>query len=203
MRPAKDNPFGAQRLAALSFRGETTGSLAARFERLGRRAAIVGPHGSGKSTLLRHLLERLAADGYDLRSVTLQAGERWLSREQRRLLFSRLGPRTVLALDGAEQLSRLAWRELSWRSRRAAGFLVTSHREGLLPTLFTCATTPELLAQLAGELTGEEPSQDLCSELFARHRGNLHDAFRELYDRWAGLPTPPAARRAGRPPANR
>jgi energy-coupling factor transporter ATP-binding protein EcfA2 len=185
LRRAKDNPFAAQRLAGLAFRGETVEELAARCERLGRRVAIVGPHGSGKSTLLRQVQARLAS-GYEIRAVTLHAGERWLSRPQRRLLFSRLGPQRLVVVDGAEQLSALAWRELSWRSRRAAGLVVTAHREGLLPTLTTCATTPELLAGLVRELTGEELPEPLCAELFARHRGNLHDVFWELYDRWAG-----------------
>lgn len=186
MRRAKDNPFSAQRLAGLKFRGEALETLAGRLEPMGRRAAVVGPHGSGKSTLLRGLLARLAAEGYDVRAVFLHLGDRWLKRNDRRLLFSRLGPQTVLAVDGAEQLSTLAWRELSLRSRRAAGLLVTSHREGLLPTLYVCDTTPELLAELARELTGEELPEAQIAELFSRHGGNLHDVFWELYDGWAG-----------------
>lgn len=159
------------------------------LQRLSLRAAIVGPHGSGKSTLLRGLLARLAGE-YEIRAVSLHAGDRWLTRNDRSLLFSRGGPRTVLAVDGAEQLSALAWRELSLRSRRAAGLVVTFHREGLVPTLHACATTPELLAELARELAGEEVPLPLCMELHTRHGGNLHDVFWELYDRWAGRPYP-------------
>jgi len=46
--------------------------------------------------------------------------------------------------------------------------------------LLECRTTPELLAALVRELTGEERG---TGELFARHGGNLRLAFWEMYDR--------------------
>ena len=72
---------------------------------------------------------------------------------------------------------------MRFRTRRAGGLVITSHRPGLLPTLFECETSPELLAGIVGELAGSEVE---AGELWARHRGNVRDALRELYDQWAG-----------------
>ena len=80
---ACENPFRVQRLAGLAYRleGTTWEALLARWDALGRRAALVGPEGRGKSTLLAELGERLAErDGMRLRAVVLRRGERRLQR---------------------------------------------------------------------------------------------------------------------------
>lgn len=191
---ARDNPFGAQRLLALRYRlsGLTWEDLLARLAALGYRAALVGPHGHGKTTLLEELAVRLEGRGFRLRSATLHDGERRLGADQERTLFADLTRRDCLLLDGAEQLNPLSWRRAERRSRAAGGFIVTSHRAGLLPTLVECRTTPELLGDLVRELVGDgaaggHPSSlaELCAQLFTRHGGNLRDVLRELYDRWA------------------
>jgi hypothetical protein len=41
------------------------------------------------------------------------------------------------------------------------------------------------LADLLQQLLGEEAGGLSPEELHARHRGNLRDVLRELYDRWA------------------
>jgi hypothetical protein len=66
---------------------------------------------------------------------------------------------------------------------------VTSHRPDLLPTLHECRTTPELFEAIATELGGEKALQ-AASGLFVRHRGNLRDALRELYDVYANVANP-------------
>ena len=140
------------------------------------RAALVGPHGHGKTTLLEELAPRLTARGFRVRTVTLR-------QEERRVDWKRLrglGPDDILFLDGIELLDRLAWLRVRFRCRRAGGLIITSHRPGRLPTLLECGTTPELLAGLVRELTGEELD---TGELFARHGGNLRLVFWNLYDR--------------------
>jgi hypothetical protein len=173
----------------------TWDDLLARLAALGGRAALVGPHGHGKTTLLEDLGSRLEARGFRLRLVTLHEGDRRLAPHQERLFFTGLTAADCLLLDGAEQLGRLAWRSVERRSRAAGGLVVTSHRAGLLPTLLECRTTPELLAdlvlQLLGPAAGESgESGPSPEELYARHRGNLRDALRELYDVWAAQGTP-------------
>jgi sugar phosphate isomerase/epimerase len=187
---ARDNPFTVQRIHALSYRleGTTWEALLERLEALGFRAALVGPHGHGKSTLLKEIAARLETRGLRVRKVLLHEGDRWLTREQRRTLLQGVTPRDLVLLDGAEQLCRPAWLHLQWRSRRAAGLLVTSHRPGLLPTLHECRTGPALLAALVGELLGKKGEEIQVEELFTRHRGNVREALRELYDLQAATP---------------
>ncbi len=183
----RDNPFAVQRVLKVRFRLPETLSwedLLDRFATLRRRGAIVGPHGHGKTTLLEDLAPRLEAHGFQVRTISLREAHPRLDQEDRTVVRS-LGPRDVLFLDGAEQLGWLSWMEVRLRTRQAGGLVITSHRPGLLPTLFECETTPELLAGIVSELLdgGEEPEVE---ELHARHRGNVRDALRELYDRWAG-----------------
>jgi len=161
--------------------------LLARLAAFGHRAALVGPHGHGKTTLLEDLAARLEGRGFRLRAVTLHEGDRRLTTDQERNFLADLTPRDCLLLDGAEQLSPRSWRRLEQGSRAAGGLVVTSHRAGLLPTLLECRTTPELLAGLIQELLGPDAngSRPTAEDLYARHRGNLRDALRELYDLWA------------------
>jgi len=170
---------------ALRTRGVPWDRLLERFEALGRRAAIVGLHGAGKTTLLEDLEPRLAGRGYRLRKVFLRDGQRRLG-PQRSALLARLQPGDLLLVDGAEQLAPWAWWELQRRARRAAGLLITVHEPGRLPTLWESRTSPGLLADLAAELVGPAEAATLpLAELFERHRGNLRDALRELYDLYA------------------
>lgn len=184
---AQDNPFRSRRVEAIPYRlaGTTWGELLGRLKELRHRAAIVGPHGHGKTTLLEGLASHLAAQGFRIRSASLHDGQRWLSSKQRKTLFGELTSRDLLLLDGAEQLSWLAWRHLRWRSHRAGGLVVTSHSPGLLPTLYECRTTPELLAGIVRDLLGAEESGMPVEELFARHGGNVREALMELYDLYA------------------
>lgn len=196
---ARDNPFAVQRVLAVRYRlsGTTWEELLKRLAALRFRAAVVGPHGHGKTTLLEDLGARLTARGLRVRPVTLHEGDRGLDAGQRSTLFDDLTPSDVLFLDGAEQLGPLSWFEVRTRTRAAGGLVVTSHWPGLLPTLHECRTTPELLAEIVRELGAEERETE---QLFARHRGNVRDALRELYDLWA---TGSAARTGSPPPEDR
>lgn len=175
---ARDNPFASDRVEKLRCRlpeGWTWDRLLDRLAALRYRAALVGPHGHGKTTLLEELAPRLAARGFRVRTVTLR-------QEERRMDWQRLrglDEDDVLFLDGAELLGRFAWLRVRFHCRQAGGLIVTSHRPGLLPTLLECRTTPELLADLVQELTGEELETE---ELFVRHGGNLRLVFWEMYD---------------------
>lgn len=176
---ARDNPFASDRVERLRYRlpeGLTWDDLLERLAALRFRAALVGPHGRGKTTLLEELAPRLTTRGFRVRTITLRQDERRVDWKR----FRNLGPDDVLFLDGAELLGRLAWLRVRLSCRQAGGLIVTSHRPGLLPTLLECKTTPELLAGLVRELTGEELE---TGELFARHGGNLRLVFWEMYDR--------------------
>jgi hypothetical protein len=191
---ASANPFRAERVEALRYRLDAAGwqTLLDRLAALGHRGAIVGPCGSGKTTLLEELRDRCEARGL--------ATAHWRPGREGRLEFARaftgfLGaaPGRMLFLDGAEQLGWREWRRVKWAARAATGLVITSHRTGRLPTLRACGTTPRLLEELVHELLADAPHGGAvgaaeCAALWRRHRGNLRDALRELYDDWAGRP---------------
>jgi hypothetical protein len=184
---ARENPFRVQRVDALRYRLDGgAGALLDRFEALGRRAAVVGPHGSGKTSLLEHLRPRLAERGLRTVSLRFRRGERAEAGEAGQL-GAGAGTdgidRTVFLLDGIDVLAALARWRLLRASRAAAGVLVAAHRDVGLPVVHRCAPGPELLADLVAELhSGCGCVLPPLAALFARHGGNLRTALRELYD---------------------
>ena len=186
---AKDNPFKTDSVLGVRYRlrDRTWGELLGQLRRLGYRAAIVGPHGSGKTTLLEDLEPHLAALGFSLIRLRLDDRTRRFERGFLRDLFRNLTERDLLLFDGAEQMSRLAWRGFKRRAKRAGGLIITSHKRGRLPTLVECETSPELLREIIRELIGGEAEARYAAteELHAKHRGNLRDALREMYDMYS------------------
>ena len=184
---ARDNPFAVDRVLSIryEFPEGQAGTLLARFERLRYRAAIVGPHGTGKTTLLEDLETPLASLGFRVTHLRLDAAHRRFPPGCLSRLAATLDARDLVCLNGAEQLGRVAWMMFRWRTRRAGGVLITSHRAGLLPTLIECATTPELLDGIVSRLAPRTGGVRVPADLFARHHGNLRDALRELYDVYA------------------
>jgi hypothetical protein len=185
---ARDNPLATARVERIRYRldGTTWEQLLARAASLRWRAALVGPEGAGKTTLLEDFGPRLREQGFEVVWLRLTREAPRFSPEARRRLASGLGARHCILFDGAEQFGRGAWWRFLWRVRRAGGLLITSHRPGLLPTLWECRTNVDLLAGIAADLLGElaETScvRSLAAELFEKHRGNLRDALREWYD---------------------
>jgi hypothetical protein len=179
---ARENPFRSDRLLGLRYRlSETEWEvLIERLAALGNRAAIVGPRGSGKTTLLRDLAERLAVRHtvLNIRLNDVTPSIPWRT-------WRMLGDHDYVLLDGAERLGPSAWLAFSAATRNSSGVVITTHAPGRLPTLRECATSPELLAALVEELLGERPDWLDETALFERHRGNLRDALRALYDVFA------------------
>ena len=134
---ARYNPFAVQRVAILGHRLQGAGwdELLARFAALGWRGALVGPEGHGKSTLMAALAARLAEQGWRSRAMRLRRGERRPAAAELGRFVAGAGPRDLLLVDGAQELSPLAWRSLVRAARGAGAMLVTSHRPGRLPTL--------------------------------------------------------------------
>jgi hypothetical protein len=185
---ARDNPFRAERVEAVPFRflDGDWGGLMERLDELGGRAAVVGPDGSGKTTLTAELADRLEARGLRIRRLLLNDRRPAFPERFLDAFFDGLRRDDAVVLDGADRMPRRAWARFERRARRAACLVVTSHRPGRLPTLIECRTTPELLDDVARELLGGEGPPAPADELFRRHRGNLRNALRELYDTFAG-----------------
>ncbi len=187
MRTARENPFRSACIEKVQYRfpiGFSCDDLIARMVSTRNRGALVGPEGSGKTTLLESLAPLFAQRGYRVRLGRVRAG-------------TSLGPKKALTkddfllVDSAERLGWAEWQRVKWASRRAGGLVVTSHRPGLLPTLWTCETTVELLEAIISELVCADLRSELgldldrLSTLFFRHRGNIRAALRDLYDRVA------------------
>lgn len=178
MRP-KDNPFASHRVESIDY-CFLTGSrerLLRSVESPGCRGAIVGPKGHGKTTLLEELDSALRKRGHSVRLMRL-------SESRPRIHTSPAQPGEIILLDGAEQLRLLEWPAFRWKMRRARTVVISTHSEGRLPTLYRCETTPALLASLAKRLLGDSADVDdeKMRKLFDRHRGDIREALRELYD---------------------
>lgn len=185
---ARDNPFRTERTDNLRYRAPDFSwtELLARLDAQGGRGAIRGSQGSGKSTLLRELGDSLLDLGFEVRRLRPSIGDRRLAKSQLRELVQATRPKTALLLDGADRVGPLEWGRLR-RAARPAGFLVvTTHREGRLPTLYRCATSVALLSELAAELVSPARLTSVClSDLFVGQQGNIRTALRALYDRFA------------------
>lgn len=192
MRPC-DNPFAVDRV--LNVRYELAGgdleALVQRFARLGHRAAIVGPHGTGKTTLVEDLERPLAARGFRITRLRLDRERRRFDRATLAALSATLGAGDLVCLDGAEQLNAARWMAFRYSVRRAGALLITTHKPGRLSTLIECTTSVQLLDRIVRRLTLGTDARlaavrtPHAEELFTRHRGNLRDALRELYDTYA------------------
>ncbi len=174
---ARDNPFRSECVDALAYRapGFDWQALELRLAAAGGRGAIVGPEGHGKTTLLLDWVKRRRDEGAEVIFIKLATNQRRLTAPQRELLATT----GFVFVDSAEQLGWLGRRELLRLTARASGLVVTTHRPGCLPTVFTCPSSPQLLDELVRELTGDDTD---CASSWYRHRGNVRLALREFYD---------------------
>lgn len=179
---ARDNPFRTESILRVRYRlpGIEWDQLLGRCEQLQYRAALVGACGSGKTTLLEDLEPKLRAKGFE--TVRLRLNQQ--SSLHERWSLSKTTSRQFLLFDGTEQLNWVAWQFFKWRTRRAAGLIITTHKPGRLPTLWNCKTSARLLSDIMAEvLAGSRftPPAD-PAHLFLKHKGNLREALRECYD---------------------
>jgi len=185
---ARNNPFRTERVLTVRYRllDGTWDVLMERLAARDYRAAVVGPDGSGKTTLLEDLEPRLAECGFGTKWLRLCDERRTFPRGALARFFDELGRGDVILFDGADLMGRLAWSRFRRRARAAAGLVITSHRPGRMPTLIECRTTPELLEDIVVHILGDGAGLgELPHRLFEKHRGNLRDALRELYDMYS------------------
>jgi hypothetical protein len=180
---ARENPFRVERVRTIRYepQGTTWDELITRLEQLNFRCAIVGPEGSGKTTLLEDLAAHLAKLDLHARYLRLDREHPTFEPGMLDTFFAQLTDRDVICFDGCEQLPDRAWREFLKRSERAGGLIVTTHEPGRLPTLVACSTTPQFLRDVITRLVETDDSID-ANALHRKHRGNIRDALRDLYD---------------------
>lgn len=165
-----------------------------------RSGQILGQHGSGKSTLVSSLVARLKPNfrsTQHLCFVRCESGHRLASLRHSRSVSKQLrkalktcSPNTLLVVDGAEQLSLLAFQQLltSIAGERVS-VLVTSHQKMRgIPVLYRTRIRPRMIYDLtlwqvrqASIAVRSLVENDLRSRNLASI-GNLRDYWFELYD---------------------
>ncbi len=186
---ARENPFNTERLNEIRYHliKGTWENLMEKLAGMNYRASIIGPHGSGKSKLLYDLQIRLSDSGFGAKTVFLNREKRSLDKRFLNTFLENLSQRDMIFFDGADLMGRLEWRRFKQRTAGAAGLIVTSHRAHLLPLLMRCSTTPDLLHGIVRQLLGEQAAElhITTDAIYHKHRGNMRDAIRELYDIYA------------------
>ncbi|KAA1259586.1 NACHT domain protein [Rubripirellula obstinata] len=165
---------------------------------------ILGEHGSGKSTLVSSLVQRLQTrfqSTHHLRFVRPEFADRLgsvrstfrhrrtASRQLRQTLAT-CSHNTLLVIDGAEQLSALAYHQLLHAiARTPVCVLATSHRKmRRMPVLFQTKMSPPVIRKLtrrqvqrASSVVRNIVEADLASRDLDMI-DNLRDYWFDLYD---------------------
>ena len=153
--------------------------------------AIVGPHGHGKTTLLSELQKRLQADQWDILRIKLDTSHPELTQQHwDSIHLAGSGQlRSILILDGAEQLTKRAWKQLLSSLPSEAGLLITSHDSGLLPTIFQSTSELFTFQQIVCFLLNvceitelNEQWQVAVSAAYQKNAGDIRQALFQLYD---------------------
>ena len=159
----------------------TWDELLARLESMHCRAAIVGADGTGKTTLIEDIARRLTEQGLSCRSIFVTMDIPAPPGQIKKILEG--VPFNVLLIDGADHLKRFVWHRIKRKiNRRNMGLVITSHKPHMLPTLIECSTTPKLLEEIVAELSRQTANTEPIENLYRKHRGNIRNALRELYD---------------------
>ncbi len=190
---ARNNPFSSRHVESLAYQypGISVYDIMARLKGLNYRAAIVGPEGSGKTTLMETIGAGLQKEGFQTLYVRFDEENKKLRKDLFKYNPDKLTTDHAFLVDGAEQLSWLAWKFLCLYTKKAGAVIITSHAQAqrirMIPTLLNTTTSPELLYSLVLKLVGEKHmiSGREISRLFESHHGNIRLALRELYDIWS------------------
>jgi hypothetical protein len=193
LRPA-DNFFSVSRLHSLQYRfqaGDNIESLLNRFEQNDWRGAIVGAKGNGKTSLMLELEGHLEDSGINVHKLFLNEEKRRFTRQEYHSLCNDLSDNDIILLDGAEQMSALAWWRFRQKTKNARGLIITIHSPGKLPTIISCKTDLKQFIEMVHELSANSlkpiyPDEAL-DRIFRSHQGNVRQAFRQLYDESAYL----------------
>lgn len=184
---AASNPFAARFLRPgvvpfLFSGGQSAAAIVERLAACGWRGQIVGPHGSGKSTLLLALWPEFERCGRRPILVTLHQGERQMPS----LLGTALDARTLLVVDGYEQLTWWSKWKLDRRCRRTkSGLLVTSHADAGLPLVYETQPSLLVLEQVAALLLHDAPqgvTREDLTNAYQASGGNVRESLFALYD---------------------
>jgi len=148
------------------------------FQAPGAQGAVIGPHGTGKSTLLKSLDESWRSLGLDVhqRRFTTEctAWSKWPP----------LQSRTMLVVDGFEQLSWLARRKLRKSCERSgARLLVTCHHDCGVPVIYRTSVDWPLARSFCQRSIPEPLAQheEEIAAVWKSSVGNMREFFFQMY----------------------
>lgn len=185
---AKDNPYRVERIHSLPFL--FTDQDFAQFYQVVKdhnfRGAIVGPHGSGKTTLVENLIKEFQSRRIPVTHCRLQDDGKSANESRLRKWIDQASFSSILILDSAGLLGWWRWRSLFKESAKYKGLIITTHHPGRLITLIKTKPTFETLLSVIAHLELiDPPSKSYLIDLFKKHRGNIRECLRELYDEFA------------------
>ncbi|MDA7503691.1 AAA family ATPase [bacterium] len=187
---AKDNPYRVERIHSLPFlfSDQDFDRFYQVVEDHNFRGAIVGPHGSGKTTLVENLIKEFQSRQIQITHCRLKDDGQSANYIRLRKWIDQAPSDSILILDSAGLLSWWKWRGLLKESAKYKGLIITTHQPGRLTTLINTKPTFETLQSVIVHLKiAESPSKSHLIELFNKHRGNIRECLRELYDEFAGV----------------
>ncbi len=179
---AAANPFRTERLERIPFRFETGDwdSNLVRLQQMNYRAAIVGRKGSGKTTLLEQLQDRLQQYYVSL------PHDKTCHAEVLRDAIAASKSGQVVLFDGVERFSFWQRWSLLRNTAAGAGLVLIVHRRCRLKTWVHCRPDQQLMIQLLDDLGFTDARVvEAGQAAFERCRGNVREAFLELYDQFA------------------
>ena len=158
--------------------------LVADFTKYRFYAQIVGPHGTGKTTLLNSFVPELKKLGFSVIVTSLHDKQRRFPKKFWTEIRNNLQKRTILVIDGYEQLglpARIA--AMYYRLRFGFGVLLTVHSPlWSVPVLHRTKADFAILKKLLPEGLKTEISDSRLETIFNTHSGNLRLVFLDLYD---------------------
>lgn len=190
---ARENPFASDRVEAfLTFEPEwlnqTWENLMDRLRQMDYRGSIIGPHGSGKTTLLSELKSRLLDRGYRVRAFFLNDEQRDMcDADWERLgnleIIDGVNEKTIVFLDGAEQLSPWQWYRFKKMTASCSGLIITQHKVGKMPVWLETDTSLEMFRDFVERLSpGFERNDEVLRCCYLNANGNIREALWQCYD---------------------
>ena len=183
------NPFASRCMESIPYQF-TDISLHTVMEQLASqnfRGSITGPKGSGKTTLLETIGRQLGQTGFSCDYLYFKKDSKLRCRQQLKPVTGEDISKTAYLIDGTEQLSRFEWSRLYSKIKLSGAVVLTAHVKSPLPPLIHTQTSPSLLYDLVLKLNGKTDmiSEQAVFDLYHRHKGDIRQALRELYDVWA------------------